>query len=140
MGIGASHLDPHTASIADCVSMINAQAISITALQNAILTLTNALADKANVAGQVFTGAISSPTLSGDNSGDQQAAALAAPTSSDVTTGDATGTGLGLGIYPSLAEFNARWNEIKSKFNALRVDIEALKTTMKAGPHPILAT
>jgi hypothetical protein len=140
MGLPHSSLDPHTTQIGDhelvistMQSTIDAQALLITALQSA-------LSGKADVSGQIFAGPISATNLSGNNEGDQIASSVTT-TFSDSSFSDAAGISLlGLGLFPTVSEGNARWNDLKDKLNALGSDVAALKAAMRAGSHPILAT
>lgn len=139
--------------IAGCMADIAALQALVTSLQTAVTTaqgqittiqgqITALQSDKANVSGQVFTGAISATNLSGTNTGNQIASAVPAVTSTDLTYSDATGVSiLGLGLFPTVAELNSRCNEIKADFNALRAECGALKTNLAAAsPSPLLAT
>lgn len=139
--------------IASCMADIAALQALVTSLQSAVTTAQGQIAtlqgqvaalqtDKANVSGQVFTGAISATNLSGTNTGNQIAAAVPAVTSTNLTYADATGVSiLGLGLFPTVAELNSRCNEIKTDFNALRTECTELKSSLvAASPSPLLAT
>lgn len=109
----------------------------ISALQATIALL---LTDKANVSGQVFTGAVSATNLSGTNTGNQLAAAMT-PAFGSANIVDAVAvTILGFDVV-SLSDFNNRMQVIEDYLNELGGDATTLRSRLQAAsPSALLGT
>jgi hypothetical protein len=122
--------------ISACLSAIAAMQADITAMMGQLSAL---MSGKADVAGQVFTGSISAPNLSGTNTGNQIAGA---PTVTYTTTSLAPIGGvviLGITVVDA-ATMNARMATIEAKLNNLGDDDSSIRGTLQsATPSPLMA-